>query len=142
MNIEWNVLNKNQKSGIKVFNVFNSFKFSSLVAGLCNEKEISYKDFSERLKNITRYCFWSKYEYEIVVSSFPSTINIDKYNRLKKSYQDHIETYKNEPKYLYVSPDESEKIDVYYQLTLNWNCFAQYVWNNKDLIKKEGEGNG
>ena len=51
------------------------------------------------------YYFWSKCEYEIIVTCNPE------WDRFKK-----------------------EKIDVYDQLQLNWNKFVDYIWENKNEI--------
>ena len=54
------------------------------------------------------YYYWSKCEWEIILSAWPS----------RKDFNE-------------------EKIDVFDQINLNWDRFADYVWENRKDIKKE-----
>ena len=55
------------------------------------------------------YYFWSKCEYEIIITCWP------KWDKFKE-----------------------EKIDVYSQLNLNWDKFVNYIWENKkEILKNE-----
>ena len=86
---------------IKKFNVFHSVNF---LKG-CKETFKKFKDvelIEKEIKNWAKYSFWSKYEYEIVLSAFPYAVN-----------------FKN------------VKIDVYDQLEMNWDSFFRYVMDHK-----------
>ena len=54
------------------------------------------------IKSWAMYCFWSKCEYEIILTSFPE----------RKDFK-------------------QKKVDVYQQLMLNWDSFVEYVLENK-----------
>lgn len=102
--MEWNVYwwDPNAKE-IRVQNVFNlSIKFQHELDELKRKKnEISEEHFSRELNFAAKYCFWSKCEHEIWVSDWMSD-----------------------------TKDGGKKIDVYDQLRLNWDDFADYVWRN------------
>lgn len=101
----WNVyiedVNRNR------IDIYNIFEHDSFVKD-CREtvKESKTKDeFSENIQKHLMYYFWSKCEWEIILSAFPP---YDKFNE--------------------------EKIDVYDQVMLNWHIFIEYFWNNKDEL--------
>lgn len=98
----WYILwyNPNLKQ-IELRNVFNlSVKFNQELQTLSKVKDtITFEEFSNQLRSAAKYCFWSKCEYEILVSPW-------------------------------ASKGEDKKIDVYYQLALNWPQFAQYTFSN------------
>lgn len=90
----------NKKKIIK-YNVFNHYSFcedlKNTVENIKNKNE-----FSERVKRLSMYYFWSKCEYEILITTWLE----------RKDFK-------------------SEKIDVYDQLQLNWDIFVNYIWENK-----------
>lgn len=82
---------------IKVSNVFNYKRYREDV------KDLLYKctdinDFSDKLKSITAYYFWSKWEWVTVIYPW---VGDDK---------------------------AAKKIDVFLQLNNNWDRFVEYVW--------------
>lgn len=86
---------------IKTFNIFNHGGFRDDV-----EKYLKkYKDkeeFTEKLKGSLMYYFWSKCEWEVVITPWVG-------NRNTKDI----------------------KIDVYDQVMNNWDIFVDYVYNSK-----------
>ena len=103
--MEWYVLNYNFNSKkIEPINIFNYGNF------LKDIKEI-YKEYIERKEDIEffenkinselLYYFWSKREYEISVGDL---------------FEKDLEKY--------------EKIDVYYQIKMNFKAFIEYLLNN------------
>ena len=107
--LEWNVYIGNiNKRMITTFNVFEHYSFYKDL-----KKEIkiygNIEEFADRLRRIVMYYFWSKCEYEIILTCWPSW---DKF--------------------------KEEKIDVYSQLDLNWDKFVNYIWDNKkEILKNE-----
>ena len=92
---------------IEKYNVFQSYNFSEG----CKK---SFKQYSkdkdlEKLKNEieswARYSFWSKSEYEVIVTSWPPKPENWNFKDIK--------------------------IDIYDQLTLNWDSFLQYTLDHK-----------
>lgn len=104
--LEWYVYleDVNNKKIIK-YNIFNHYSFRQDLKDII--KKIKNKDeFSEKMKRSTMYYFWSKCEYEILITTWLG----------RKDFK-------------------GEKIDVYDQLQLNWNAFIDYVWKNKKYIE-------
>ena len=105
--MKWNVYYYNiNKQKVESYNIFEHRKFVYYVGKAlqeCEEKEI----FIERLKRELSYYFWSKSEWELIISPWCG----NKY------------------------PEEL-KIDVYDQVMLNWDIFAEYVWENREYVKE------
>ena len=107
--MQWNVFFHNyNKNEIEQYNIFNHSSFRYEVKQLIKK----YKDkdtFIDQLKIELAYYFWSKCEWEVIISPWVG---------------------KKEPC--------KAKIDVYDQVMLNWDIFANYVWENKEeLLKNE-----
>ena len=99
--IEWYVYHhdSNAQKIIK-WNVFTHRIFKEEVTELL-KRNLPKDEFAEELKNKLLYSFWSRCEYEIILSSWVG-------------YADNL------------------KIDIYDQITMNWNSFVNYVWNFKE----------
>ena len=101
--MEWNVyfhdFNRNE---IITYNIFRHYKFNEEVQKLINSK-IDKTEFKEKLRKELMYWFWSKCEYEIVISPWVGR-----------------------------NKEEAEvKIDIYDQVMLNFNRFVDYCWSFK-----------
>ena len=105
--MKWNVYFHNfNKNEIEVYNIFNHSCFTYEVKQAIKK----YKDkdsFIDKLKSELRYYFWSKCEWEVIISPWVG---------------------RKEPC--------NAKIDVYDQVMLNWNVFADYVWENRNKLLK------
>lgn len=124
----------NSKKIVK-FNIFDHWRFNEEVKKdlkKCKTKE----EFAKELKDNLRYYFWSKYEYEVVISSFPVHIKKEELDRLNAEREKTLREYNREPYRLYVNPDVGEKVCIYSQVMLNWKPFINYVWSNKQLKNK------
>ena len=99
--MRWCVIVESMSRG--EFYEMNVFDHSSYNADLQKimKKRPTRAELSEELRHITMYYFWSKCEYEIIISSW-----------------------------LHCNRDDSPvmKIDVYDQLKMNWDNFVDYVW--------------
>lgn len=118
----WNVYRYDINSQrIYQYNVFNHGRFLEEVKAI---KTKDKDEFSEKLRMIAMYYFWSKAEHEIVITSFPPYINKDEVSRIVSESDNY--------KYImHVNLDRGEKIDIYNQLQMNWEHFVDYVWNNR-----------
>lgn len=100
--IEWYVYyhDSNAQKIIK-WNVFNHGSFKKEVDKILKEK-LSKKVFSEKLKRKTMYCFWSKCQYKIILSSWTgraNNIKIDIYDQIMMnfdSFVDYVWSFKSE----------------------------------------------
>lgn len=102
MDLKWNVFYHNvNKQEITTLNIFDHWRFSEDVEN--NLKKIKDKDkFAEELRRDLQYYFWSKSEYEVIISPWCCSRNT-----------------------------RDAKIDIYTQVTNNWEIFLDYVWNSK-----------
>ena len=96
---------------IVTFNIFRHGAFRED----CRKNAKKYKDdrekFLEEVRRDLQYYFWSKCEYEIVLTTL-----IESPHR----------------------PFKEAKIDVYDQVMMNWDIFADYIWAHRaELAKKE-----
>lgn len=129
---------------IVTWNVFKHSSFSKEVYQLSIEhRELSLSDFSEKLKRICRYYYWSKCEWEVVVTSWPPRVSEKELERLNKEKEEYLRTWGKELYSLIINPETGKKVDVYSQLALNWDVFVKYVWeklySSKTNIKGEEE---
>lgn len=96
----WNVYVRHiNNRTIGVFNIFDHVSFNES----CIKAYKKYKDkeaFSKEIKSCLMYYFWSKYEWEIVIDTFPPS-----------------------------GEKTAIKIDVYDQVNLNLPMFIDYLWN-------------
>ena len=122
-NLEWNVfLCRNGE--VLPFNVLNSVNF---IEGL---KEITLDNFNERLSRLVFYCFGSKCEYEITITSVVPRVTKESLNKMVSEHN----KYNGYTQEAYLTPQE--KVDVRLQLKLNWSRFVEYIKNNLDRIKE------
>ena len=117
---------------IKKFNIFNHGRFLEDVKKDLRECETK-KEFAEELYKDLIYYFWSKAEWEVVITPCIPRISISELNRLNEEREKTLKKYNREPYSLYVNPDIGEKIDIYNQVMLNWNLFVDYVWSHKKV---------
>lgn len=114
---------------IKVWNVFNHGSFCRDVEEeLLRDDSVykTYEEFSERLRRVSQYYFWSRSEYEVVLTSWTSRIDnkeLDRLNKRREEYPHHLSHS--------VNLEVGEKVDIHDQLELNWDAFAKYVWSFK-----------
>lgn len=97
--IEWYVYyhDSNAQKIIK-WNIFNHRSFKKEVDVLLNEK-IDKEDFSEKLKREVMYYFWSKGEYEIILSPWTGRaddIKIDVYDQIMMNFNRFVDYCWNE----------------------------------------------
>lgn len=136
MNLKWNVFRRDvNKNKIVIFNIFDHWKFNEDVQK--SLKKFKDKDeFAEHLRRDLMYYFWSKYEYEVVITSFPPYIKMNELDRLNDERVSHKEKYNREPICLDTNLEIGIKIDIYTQVMNNWDIFLDYVWNSKKRRKK------
>lgn len=112
--LQWNVYIGDFNSGrIEPHNIFDHRRFvedckkaAKKYSGK-EDPEADFKEFSESVRKDLRYYYWSKCEWEIILTGWPPS------DRFK-----------------------SEKIDVYDQIMMNWDVFIRYLWDNRKELKK------
>ena len=80
--------------------------------------------FTKELTSALRYYFWARAEYEIVLTDWPTMITKEEAERIVDEFKkrDHYREAVNLP--------VEVKVDVYDQVTLNFDLFVDYVWEN------------
>jgi len=87
--------------------------------------------FSEHIRDCLQHEFWSRAEYEVIITTWPPYITKEELERLNKE----------EVKYrTMIDLEHGYKLDVYTQVMMNWHRFINYVWDNKNLITKKKLG--
>lgn len=123
--LEWNVYKKDfNKPEIEVFNIFNHSRFYE---DLCKCNKENYEEFKKEVKSRLMYYFWSRSEYEVVITSFPPYIDKKEIENLTKT---------NNKIHVAVNLDTGKKISIFDQIMINQDKFVDYLWNNKKLLKK------
>jgi len=101
--MKWNVFRINlTRDEVEVFDIFNHTRFKNDVEeALRNSK--TKEEFSEPLRKELMYYYWSKFEYEMVISPL--------INRTGSC---------------------STKVDIYTQVMNNFDVFLDYIWSFKE----------
>lgn len=131
-NVYYRSFNNNE---IVKLNIFNHIDFYKAV--LDNIKKYKNKEeFAEAVRKDLLYYFWGKYEYEVVITSWPVYITPNELNKINKSKENFIKDHNKEQHRHLIEPDVGIKIDVYEQVMMNFNIFIDYIWSKKNNIKK------
>ena len=140
--LKWIVYYHNvNRDKITTFNIFDHWKFNEDTQK--NLKKIKNKDeFAERLKRDLMYYFWSKYEYEVIVTSFPAYITTNELDRLNHEIVLRKEQTNGCVARLDANLETEIKIDIYTQVMNNWDVFLDYVWNSKQHRTTKNAGRG
>ena len=116
---------------------YNIFRHSAFYEALINTKK-KYKEdfegFADAVKKALMHCFWSKSEYEIILTSWPPYVEADAIDKVVKERDEHIKQYNNFYRNI-IKLEVAEKVDIYDQVLLNWDIFIEYLWNHRDLIR-------
>jgi len=124
----WNAYNyRSFGQGLRVFNIFDHYSFMESVRKLL-KKPMSKEEFSELLRREVLYYYWSKAEWELVITDTQPHIDSKELNRLITDCYLKRTIEEPHPLYSHVNLSDAEKIDVYEQVRLNWDEFVDYVW--------------
>lgn len=123
-NLTWNVFRHNiNKDEIYVYNIFDHGGFLKDVQKML-DSHTTYDNFKEELRVTAMYYFWCKAEHEIVITSFPPYISKNEFHRL---------AYKDFNIRANVNLECATKIDIFHQLSMNWDRFVDYVWKHRRI---------
>lgn len=105
--LEWNVFIEyfNEKE-IKPYNIFNHYRFCEDCIKYAKKRGMTKEKFAEEIRKSLQYYFWSKCEWEIILSAWVPSKSV---------------------------PDV--KIDVYEQVMLNFDVFIDYLWSHRKELK-------
>ena len=103
----WNVYVEDfNKKQIDAYNIFNHYSFNEDVKKAYKRHKDDFHAFSQAVKNSLMYYFWSKCEWEVILSDWPPSDNFS-----------------------------AAKVSVYDQVMMNWDVFIQYVWKMAHMRK-------
>lgn len=120
---------------IKKHNVFDHGGFMKDLINIYNQYYDDFDRFSTAVRHSLMYHYWSKSEWEVIITSWPPYVNGNEVDRLTEEKTKRIVKYGNFVRES-VNLDVEKKIDVYNQILMNWDHFINYLWNNRNLIKK------
>lgn len=125
----WNVfIQRVNTRKIEPYNIFEHISFKKDVeVALATAKDKA--EFAEKLKRELRYYFWSKCEWEVIITDWPTHVSVEEVARLDKEILDYVDKWGKKPYSLSVNLPVASKVDVYDQVMLNWEVFVDYVWN-------------
>ena len=135
----WNVFNE-WNGEIFPINIFEyNFKFLEDLLTAKRKYKNNFEKFAEEVRQSLQYSYWSKSEYETIITSWPPYIKSEELNRVNREKEKCIEKRGQFIREA-VNLEISYKIDIYTQIMLNWDRFIAYIWNNKHLITKKKLG--
>ena len=106
--VEWNAYYYDYNADkIEPFNVFDHGRFYDDCQKNARKNSKDFDAFCDQLRKDVMYYFWSKCEWELVLS--PWTTQSEK---------------------------AAIKIDVYDQVDLNWDIFCEYVWSHAAELRR------
>ena len=110
--LEWYVYVGHFNSrNIETFNIFDNTRFLED----CKKAARKCKDevaFAEEVHRALMYYYWSKCEWEVIISHWPSR-----------------------------DGDRDAKVDVYDQVFLNWERFIDYLWAHRKELRRRDTTN-
>lgn len=134
----WNVFRCNTCNyEIEVWNVFNHTRFRNYVERslkLYKTNKINYQELDAQVRTEAQYYFWSKSEHEVVITSWPPYVDKEEIKKLVSELKEDSTRF-----HYNIDLTVSEKIDIYDQLSLNWDAFITYIVNFGEQPAKELE---
>lgn len=138
----WNIYYHNfNRDKIEEFNVFHHTSFMEDVKKIFKEfkKSEDKNAFTERIDRELHYYFWSKSEWEVIITKIDGKIILypwagsktkDTLDVTNTTDFNWIEFYEDIKK-RYLFSDGPIKIDAYDQIRFRFNEFIDYCWNNR-----------
>ena len=91
------------------YDIFEHGGFAEDVRKAYRKHRTDFDAFSEAVRKSLAYRFWSKCEWEVIISSWPPSDRVPE-----------------------------RKVDVYEQVMLNWDAFVRYAWHQAHARKARG----
>lgn len=125
----WNVYAKRSSSPkVEVYDIFQHHDFREDVDKLIKQK-LSRAEFEEMLKRKLSYYFWGKVEWEITAAPYPTYVTYKEFDRVNDEVKAFILQNDRFPPRRQLDVEGAIRLDVYEQVTLNWDSFVDYIWN-------------
>lgn len=136
----WNVFveDVNQKK-IVLVNIFHyNWVVTNNIIDIYNKHKknpMTPAEFGDKVRKAIMHEYWSRSEYETIITSWPPYIDDRELDRLNTERNERIAKY-GKFYCAYCNLTVGVKVDVYSQIMMNWNHFIKYLWDNQHLIKK------
>ena len=126
---------------IEIYNVFRNSRFYNglITAKKHFKKTNDIETFKESIKKELMYAYWSKSEYEIILTSWPPYITTDEFEKLQTEVGKYVLAEGRKPYSLNTELTVSRKVDIYEQVMLNFDIFFNYILENIDSIPNKKE---
>lgn len=109
--MHWNVIHYDFNGRkIDVFDIFGHGGFSKDVAYAYKKHKNDFDAFADKVRGALFYRFCSKCEWEVTIGAWPPSDRVPE-----------------------------RKVDVYWQVMLNWPVFIDYVWTRCHERKRKGD---
>ena len=90
--------------------------------------------FKEELRKRLQWEFWSRCEYEIILTDLFCSIDEEEIKRLIEEYSKKDNQFKY---WRNVNLKTERKVDIYEQLMLNYDVFAKYIYDSLCFVRGE-----
>lgn len=136
INLEWIVYKDDvNRKQLRPYNIFNHSRFMGSVQTLlkkCKTKE----DFAEKIRMELRYNFWSKSEYEVIISKIDDKIIMSPWIgnddiRIDVTNDDNFDWLGFYDSLQDKCHKNRIKIDIYDQVNYRFDEFVNYVWYSR-----------
>ena len=102
----WYVLYENYNAReFDTFNIFDHWAFRNDCYKIAHSKDMTKEKFAEEVRRKLMYYFWSKCEWEVIVSAWPPSERV-----------------------------RDKKLDVYTQVMMNYDRFIDYTWEHRNEL--------
>lgn len=126
----WNVIAENNNK-VEVYNILSHPSLKNTIKESA-KKYTKFREFADSIRSTLMYLTWSKCEWEIVVTSWPTFVENEELDKMVKEREEHKEKWGKSTVRSSVNLSVEKKIDVFTQVMLNWDAFIDYVWINKN----------
>lgn len=135
--MKWNVIFPDLRTGrLECYDIFKNAWFQSSMQRLL-EANYEKERFIKELDRAAIFWFWAKSEYEFMLTEWPAILNVDEVKRIINEYGDSLSDDEIFAKTIKAYPVNTYKVDIYDQLRINWDHFAEYVWmESRKLINR------
>lgn len=125
---------------LRIFNVFNHGSFMPNVEKIL-KMDIPKEEFSVLLRRQVQYYYWSKTEWECIITDTQPHIDSRELGRIIDDC--YRKRSKDDPpcRFSHANLSDAIKIDVHDQIMLNWDAFVDYVWGFRKPKKSRAKKN-
>lgn len=125
----WNVyVKRSSSSKVEKYDIFQHHAFREDIDTLIKQK-LPRAEFEEMLRRKLSYYFWGKVEWEITAAPYPTYVTYEEFDRVSDEVKAFILQNDRFPPRRQLDVEGAIRLDVYEQVTLNWDTFVDYIWN-------------